>query len=39
MTPKRIILVRHGRSAVNDDTTLYSRVPDHKRELVEQGRG
>lgn len=39
MTPKRIILVRHGRSAANDDTTLYSRVPDHKRELVEQGRG
>ena len=38
MTPKRIILVRHGRSAANDDPTLYSRVPDYKIELVEQGR-
>ena len=38
MTPKRIILVRHGRSAANDDTTIYSRVPDYKIELVEKGR-
>jgi len=38
MTPKRIILVRHGRSAANDDTTIYSCVPDYKIELVEQGR-
>ena len=27
-----------GRSAANDDPTLYSRVPDYKIELVEQGR-
>ena len=38
MTPKRIILVRHGRSAANDDPTVYSRVPDYKIELVDQGR-
>lgn len=38
MTPKRIILVRHGRSAANDDPTLYSRVPDYKIELVALGR-
>ena len=38
MTPKRIILVRYGRSAANDDPTVYSRVPDYKIELVEQGR-
>ena len=37
MTPSRIILVRHGRLAANDDTTIYSRVPDYKIELVEQG--
>ena len=37
MTPMRIILVRHGRSEANDDSTLYSRVPDYKIELVEQG--
>ena len=37
MTPKRIILVRHGRSAANDDPTVYSRMPDYKIELVEQG--
>ena len=35
MTPKRIILVRHGRSAANDNPTVYSRVPDHKSELVD----
>lgn len=38
MTPKRIILVRHGRSEANDDPTVYSRIPDYKIELVEQGR-
>ncbi len=37
MKPKRIILVRHGRSAANEDPTVYSRVPDYKIELVEQG--
>ena len=38
MTPKRIILVRHGGSAVNDDPTVYSRVPDYKIESVDEGR-
>ena len=37
MTPKRIILVRHGRSEANDDPTVYSRVPDYKIELVDEG--
>ena len=37
MTPKRIILVRHGRSEANDDPTVYSRIPDYKIELVEYG--
>ena len=39
MTPKRIILVRHGRSEANEDATMYSRVPDYRISLVEQGRG
>ena len=38
MTPKRIILIRHGRSAANDDPTLYSRVPDYRIELTEAGK-
>lgn len=38
MQPKRIILARHGRSEANEDTSLYSRVPDYKIALVEQGR-
>ena len=38
MTPKRIILVRYGRPKANDDPTMYSRLPDYKIELVEQGR-
>ena len=38
MTPKRIILVRHGRSEANEDATVYSCVPDYKIALVEQGR-
>jgi len=37
MQPKRIILVRHGRSEGNEDETTYSRVPDYKIALVEQG--
>lgn len=28
MTPKRIILVRHGESEANVDPTVYARVPD-----------
>ena len=38
MIPRRIILVRHGRSEANEDATVYSRVPDYKISLVEQGR-
>lgn len=38
MTPERIILVRHGRSAANDDPTLYSRVPDYRIELTDAGK-
>ena len=38
MTPKRRILVWRGRSAANDDQTMYCRVPDYRIELVGQGR-
>ena len=38
MTPKRIIRVRHGRSAANDDPAVYSRVLGYKIELVDDGR-
>ena len=38
MTPKRIILVRHGRSEANEDVSMYSRVLGYKISLVEQGR-
>ena len=38
MQPKRIVLVRHGRSEANEDATMYSRVPDYKIALVEKGR-
>ena len=38
MQPKRIVLVRHGRSEANEDATMYSRVPDYKIALVENGR-
>lgn len=38
MTPKRIILVRHGLSAANDDQSVCSRIPDYKIELVDEGR-
>lgn len=37
MTLKRTILVRYVRSAANDDPAMYSRVPDDKIEIVEQG--
>ena len=37
MTPKQMILVRHGRSAANDNTTIYNNVPNYKIELVKQG--
>lgn len=38
MTPKRIILVRHGRSTMNDDLSVYSRVPDNMIEPMDEGR-
>ncbi|XWS64590.1 hypothetical protein CRYUN_Cryun05aG0016500 [Craigia yunnanensis] len=38
MLPKRIILVRHGESEGNLDTSAYSTTPDHKISLTEQGR-
>ena len=37
MTPKRIILVRHGESEANVDPTVYARVPDWQIALTEQG--
>ncbi|KAK6233093.1 Histidine phosphatase superfamily [Theobroma cacao] len=38
LLPKRIILVRHGESDGNLDTSAYSSTPDHKISLTEQGR-
>jgi len=35
---KRIILVRHGESQGNKDSTLYSTVPDHAIGLTEKGQ-
>ena len=37
MTPKRIILLRHGESEANVDPTVYSRVPDWRIALTEAG--
>ncbi len=37
MTPKRIILVRHGESEANVDPTVYARVPDWQIALTEEG--
>lgn len=36
--PKRIILVRHGESQGNHDTTIYATVPDHAIGLTEKGQ-
>ncbi|KAE8677724.1 Phosphoglycerate mutase-like protein AT74 [Hibiscus syriacus] len=36
--PKRIILVRHGESEGNLDTSAYSKIPDYKISLTEEGR-
>ncbi|XVF31284.1 hypothetical protein REPUB_Repub16aG0132600 [Reevesia pubescens] len=38
LLPKRIIIVRHGESEGNLDTSAYSTTPDHKISLTEQGR-
>ncbi|KAM7508489.1 hypothetical protein LguiA_018942 [Lonicera macranthoides] len=35
--PKRIILVRHGQSEGNLDSSAYSTIPDHKIPLTPQG--
>jgi hypothetical protein len=35
--PRRIILMRHGESEGNVDPTIYSRKPDNKVELTENG--
>jgi len=35
--PKRIILIRHGESAGNVDSTLYAHIPDNQIELTEKG--
>ncbi|KAI9185231.1 hypothetical protein LWI28_005485 [Acer negundo] len=37
MLPKRIILVRHGESQGNLDTSAYTTTPDHKIPLTSQG--
>ncbi|OMO62452.1 Histidine phosphatase superfamily, clade-1 [Corchorus capsularis] len=37
LLPKRIILLRHGESQGNLDTSAYSTIPDHKIPLTEQG--
>ncbi|MFQ6635159.1 hypothetical protein Gotur_010534 [Gossypium turneri] len=38
LLPKRIILVRHGESEGNLDTSAYSTTPDYKISLTEGGR-
>ena len=35
--PRRIILIRHGESEGNVDSTVYSRTPDHAVELTSKG--
>ncbi|CAL0308578.1 unnamed protein product [Lupinus luteus] len=37
MLPKRIILVRHGESHGNLDTTAYTTTPDHRIDLTAEG--
>ncbi|KAJ0244474.1 Phosphoglycerate mutase-like protein AT74 [Hirschfeldia incana] len=37
LLPKRIILVRHGESEGNLDTSAYTTTPDHKIQLTESG--
>jgi len=38
LKPKRIILVRHGESQGNVDSTIYDRIPDYALELTPKGR-
>ncbi|MEA5454665.1 histidine phosphatase family protein [Sinomonas sp. JGH33] len=35
--PRQIIMVRHGQSAANMDTSIYERVPDYRIPLTELG--
>lgn len=37
MTPKRIILLRHGQSAANADQAVYAQVPDYRISLTDEG--
>jgi broad specificity phosphatase PhoE len=36
--PRRIILIRHGESEANVDSTVYARVPDSQIPLTERGK-
>jgi hypothetical protein len=36
--PKRLILIRHGESQGNQDSKIYSSVPDHAIGLTEKGQ-
>ncbi|CAF4852852.1 unnamed protein product [Rotaria sp. Silwood1] len=36
--PKRIILIRHGESQANQDSRIYSTIPDHAIGLTEKGQ-
>ncbi|XTR51916.1 phosphoglycerate mutase family protein [Pseudarthrobacter sp. So.54] len=35
--PGKIIMIRHGQSAANADTSIYNRVPDYRIPLTELG--
>jgi len=37
MKPKKIILIRHGESEGNQDTSLYETIPDYALKLTQQG--
>lgn len=37
MMPKRILLVRHGQSAANEDPLVYARLPDYRIPLTDLG--
>lgn len=36
--PRRIVLIRHGQSMGNVDSTIYTRIPDWRVELTVQGK-
>ncbi len=38
MSPKRIILIRHGESHANVDRYLFGKIPDYTIELTDKGR-